>query len=37
LTPGSIFIHGILNPLIENWAPLYSRFNPHDILNPSHF
>ena len=21
LNPGSIYIHGILNPLIENWTP----------------
>jgi hypothetical protein len=28
LNPGSIYIHGILNPLIENWTPLYGKLNP---------
>ena len=34
LNPGSIYIHGILNPLIENWTPLYGKLNPRGIWNP---
>ena len=34
LNPGSIYIHGILKPLIENWTPLYGKLKPHGILNP---
>ena len=34
MTLESIFIHHILNPLIEKLTSLYGKLNPHGILNP---
>jgi hypothetical protein len=34
LNPGSIYIHGILNPLLKIEPLLYGKLNPHGILNP---
>jgi hypothetical protein len=34
LNPRSIYIHGILNPLLKTEPPLYGKLNPHGILNP---